>query len=238
MKMMSTQTCSPRLCDICNIPAIDATNNCQSKCGFTRSLQRRQFFCCASYQEAAHCSTVLAPKDDLRAGRRLLQLRRCQTRPTDRKLVNNADRGPRGAGRPGFWLGREPLIRAKNSLRVPCSRQKFPASPLKEFCSGRLKSNAFSARIFPQKPSSCEFAARREFFSRPPQPRRRGLAPATGQFPRHSPSRVSGAVRACFLCGHAPSQKKPLPSDSVKLGDECDMQSGSRRPVFERPPQL
>ncbi len=58
---------------------------------------------------------------------------------------------PRARDGRAFRPRRESLLRAKNSLRVPCSGKKFPASPLREFCRKDLKSNAFSGRIFPQK---------------------------------------------------------------------------------------
>jgi hypothetical protein len=71
-----------------------------------------------------------------------------------KRLFKKADRGPRDRGGRAFRPPREFLLRAKNSLRVPCPGKKIPcfsAYPLKEFCRKDLKSKVFSTRIFAKK---------------------------------------------------------------------------------------
>jgi hypothetical protein len=60
-----------------------------------------------------------------------------------KRLFKKADRGPKGAG--GLF------DLAENPCSACSGQKKIPASPLREFCRKDLKSNAFSARIFPKK---------------------------------------------------------------------------------------
>ena len=81
-----------------------------------------------------------------------------------RRLLRKGDRVPRARGSRAFRPPRESLLRAENSLRLPCSGQKTPCSPLREFCRKNLKSKVFSTWILSL---NAEFPAnslpRREF---------------------------------------------------------------------------
>ena len=115
-------------------------------------------------------------------------------------LQEGRPRSPSPGG-PAFRPRREiPAPREKFPAHSLLGAKKFPASPLREFAAKDLKSNAFSARIFPRK---AEFAANSlragNFLLTPPPkaaPPRRARPPRSGLTPPGLASSLSTCVNA------------------------------------------